>query len=935
MIAARTSAPSPLLRLLAALALCAAGCGDAPTSGAAAGPAPDAATRAAPGAAPGTDTDPPSAASRGGPHVIPADDHAWDWPSLACRTNGDTWLGSVYWKDGADHLALRLQNQAETSQVVVYTSPTRVLGTALAADASGALHLVWSERQDDGWALRTLVFAAPERPGEPGAPGEPTTLLAVPGAHLLWPSLAEDERHALLLTCISLDGQGPAVLALARSAGGAWSAPAEVSTQRDSNWSPSATSTGEGRFAIVWDSAAGGDYDVLLADCVLSPEGVPVITGRHRVTDTPRRESHPSAAFDGTRLYIAYDVAAERWGHEGSVNKLGEALHAGRRIEIVAVQDGTVAPLAVQPLEGGSEVLANNSELPRLAFESTGSLVLLFRVLPLPLEVDDPEDPAFLERADSKGGGVGWRTSTWWEYMTRFDGASWHIGDRHHVGIAGSEGRADAGCALTRLPGGGTAYAAVGDGRSIRQEAPEATTADGGATGSRKEAPRIAESLNWWRPVSRTATSIATGMLRKEARVAEFALLAGTPLSEPRAATSPAAAMPRRTGPDGRSLQLALGDLHRHTDLSRCSSNWDGPFEDALRYAFDVAPLQFLAITDHFEHMTAYDWWRSTSWADAYDAPGRLTSLRAYERSDIRSGHRNIIARGDGPPLVGYSPFFNRDRDSARADTAAEFWALLDDKQVLTIPHTPAGMYPGNPTMLDWSSFQPQFDRLVEIFQSYRGSSEAVDAPRAIPGLVPRRYVLPNLDFGMHFGFIASSDHQTSDGAFAGAWVTELTREGVFDALHARLTFASTVRASLWTEWNGVPMGVSAAAPPGVNTGFVVDVDGFGRELATLELITDGAVTQRRDVHGSSAHERFALSVPATGSRYACVRVTFADGELMWSSPVRLSRQGSQGADGISGAQVLQQRGDVWNLPTPVSPGNPGTPPPTTPAGPR
>jgi hypothetical protein len=241
-------------------------------------------------------------------------------------------------------------------------------------------------------------------------------------------------------------------------------------------------------------------------------------------------------------------------------------------------------------------------------------------------------------------------------------------------------------------------------------------------------------------------------------------------------------------------------------------------------------------------------------------------------------------------------------------------WRAVAGQRTLTIPHTPAGMLPTNPSVFDWSSFDPGHDRLVEVFQSYRGSSEARDAPRAIPDLMPARYVRPNLDLGLHFGLIASSDHQTSDGAFAGAWVGELSRDGVYEALHGRRTFASTVPAALWMEWNGLPMGTSSQQAPGATGSLLVEVDGFGRQLAKLEVISGGGLARERALSGSVARETLSFDAPASGSTYAYVRVTFADGELMWSSPVRLAAGEWDGADGPSGRQVLQRQGDVWQV---------------------
>lgn len=878
--------PRPWLAFAAPLLIAAAsGCGDDGGAGAAATPAH---TREA----------------------SPADLSAFDCPSLASRKVGDTWLACIAWEGGADSIEVRPVRTSlpagspRSAPVRVYKSPTRMLGTALAADGSDRLHLVWSEQVEQGWALRELVFPAGPDGAVLAEPGAPVTLVSEPGRHALQPSLAADADGRLLLTWLVLDPGGMQIMGRVHDERG-WGPAVSISGPGRSSWSQEAAATGPGRFAVVWDGAAGGDYDVYLARVELDAQGAPTVGPRQRVTDSPRFEAHPSIAAHGERLYVAYDVGPERWGHEGSTNRLDEALHASRHIELVGIEGGQVMPLNVTPLFGMNDALVDNCELPRVRCESTGNIVLFFRGLPLPPEFDDPESSMFQDLSKQKPGGAGFRTSIWYSYMTRFDGVSWLVGDRHHIGLPGSPGRADAPCAVSTLPGGGTAYAVVGDGR----ETP-ATAADG----EPMSPVQAADASTWWCPVTRKATQVTAALVKKEASAG--AVLLDRSQARPLAsAPTPRArpALPSRTV-GGAGLQLALGDLHRHTDISRCSANWDGPLGDALRYASDVAPLQFLAITDHFEHMTAYDWWRTVSTMDAFDAPGRLVTLRAYERCDPATGHRNVISGDDGPPLVGYPGQFEPGRDALRADSLEELWQALASQRVLTIPHTPAGMFPANPSVFDWSSFDPAHDRLIEIFQSYRGSSEASDAPRAIPDLKPSRYVRPNLDLGFHFGLIASSDHQTSDGAFAGTWVSELTREGVYDALFARRTFASTVPASLWMEWNGVPMGGSVQQPAGASGTLTVDVDGFGRALGKLEVISDGGVTQQRALTGSVAHETLPFDAPASGTRYAYVRVTFADGEMMWSSPVRLAAGEWDGPDGPSGRQVLERHGDVWQV---------------------
>jgi len=518
----------------------------------------------------------------------PADLSAFDWPSLASRKVGDTWLACIAWEGGADSLEVRpvrtslSAGSPRSAPVRVYKSATRLLGTALAADGADRLHLVWSEQVEQGWALRELVFPAGAEGTVLAEPGAPATLVSEPGRHALQPSLAADADGRLLLTWLVLDPDGMQIMGRVLDERG-WGPAVSISGPGLSSWSQEAAATGPGHFAVVWDSAAGGDYDVYLARVELDAQGAPTVGPRQRVTDSPRFEAHPSIAAHGERLYVAYDVGPEHWGHEGSTNRLDEALHASRHIELVGIEGGQVMPLNVTPLFGMNDALVDNCELPRVRCESTGNVVLFFRGLPLPPEFDDPESSMFQDLSKQKPGGAGFRTSIWYSYIMRYDGVSWLIGDSHHMALPGSPGRADAPCAASTLPGGGTAYAVVGDGR----ETP-ATAADGEPL-SPVEA---ADASTWWCPVTRKATQVTAALVKKEPSAG--AVLLDQSQARPLApAPTPRArpALPSRTV-GGARMQLALGDLHRHTDISRCSSNWDGPLGDALRYASDVAPLQ-------------------------------------------------------------------------------------------------------------------------------------------------------------------------------------------------------------------------------------------------------------------------------------------------------------------------------------------------------
>jgi hypothetical protein len=798
--------------------------------------------------------------------------------------------------DGGERIELSLLTAWGETVVPVHKGAAHLMGTAAGADGPGALHVVWSEQREDRWVLREVVFAPGEEAGSLGPATPATTLFDEPGLRALHPQIATGDDGRLLLVWMTMGAHGSSISARAFTPGSGWSPTVAVSDDAATHWFPAACARDGGRFAVVWDAAVRGDYDILLAELSTDASGALSVDARSRVTDSPRYEAHASVTASGERLYVAYEIGPENWGREGSVNKLTEALHDLRKIEVMAIEDGRVAPLAEPFMKGISKSLKRGCERPQVRVDGSGQLVLGFRGMPLPPEFQDPDSKGFKEYVEQRdGGGVGWRVSIWFTYLSIYDGTNWQYRGKHQGGLENSNGRSDAPFALGPLLKGGTAWAVVGDQR-VRES--------GGQTDDGQEI--FSDNLVWWFPITTNETLVTVGRLGKGETVSALPLGEGRALPAWRdGAGNIAAPLPTRTLADGTELHCALGDLHRHTDLSRCSSNWDGPFTDAVRYGLDVGGLQFMAVTDHFEHMTGYDLWRNVGAMQAYNAPGRMVQMLGYERSDASTGHRNVIAREEPPPVIGYRGKYHPDRDDGVADYLVDLWAAFEGHDVLTIPHTPAGMYESNPIVFDWLTFDPAHDRLVEIFQGYRGASEVVGGPLAVPTHNENRFVRAALNGGMHFGLIASSDHQSSYGAFAGAWIPAVTRGDVYDALHDRLTFASTCRMTLWTEWNGVPMGVSAQADPGPTTGVLLEVEVYEQHrLLLAELIVDGAVVAEQSLSGRRATLTFEapeLVVPASGSRYSYVRVRTVDGELGWSSPTRLSGDGSAGPDGPAG----------------------------------
>ena len=255
-------------------------------------------------------------------------------------------------------------------------------------------------------------------------------------------------------------------------------------------------------------------------------------------------------------------------------------------------------------------------------------------------------------------------------------------------------------------------------------------------------------------------------------------LLESTPLPE----TEPRESLVRAAKP---TANVYFGDLHRHTHLSRCAGAKDGTILDAYRYARGPGALDFIAITDHFQHMKPWSWFCSKRDAIRYHAPGSLVVLSGVERVRAKRGHYNDIYFD--PAEV---PF---DVDTWMRPPAR--FAPAPPEHVISIPHM---MAVDDGTGFNWDEFAEERTRLFEIYQGKRGSYEGRGLPYEADDRVEEEVALARgFERGAHFGLIAASDHASSSTSFAGLYAEELTRESVFNALQNRRCFAATVARPL------------------------------------------------------------------------------------------------------------------------------------------
>jgi hypothetical protein len=205
------------------------------------------------------------------------------------------------------------------------------------------------------------------------------------------------------------------------------------------------------------------------------------------------------------------------------------------------------------------------------------------------------------------------------------------------------------------------------------------------------------------------------------------------------------------------------------------------------------------------------------------------------------------------------------------------------DLPVLTIPHHPgSAMVP-----YDWDYHDPQFQRVVEVFQACRGNYEDDGCFRQYAdGTLPGTFVLDGLRRGHRFGLIASSDHGNG-AAFLGVYAESLDRAALFEGLQARRTFAATTRdVAVEARIGDTFMGGETRADATGTIAFDVRARGYA-DLAGIDVVRGGEVVHRvRPDHG----------LPA-GWRVLPLRLEWGRGEAVvdWSGTLT-----------VTGGRVLQ-----------------------------
>ncbi len=695
------------------------------------------------------------------------------FPALCGGT--DPWAAWLAFDSATgDRLAVQRLAERELPEAARSTPPTGVLvRPTLAGDPQGqhswVLYAARTAPDAAGWQVRAHALT-------PAGLG-PAQVVSADAPHALNQEAVVDSGGRVhVVHQEQRDGQFQIVYRT-RSPGPAesarWSAPTLVSTAQESAWDPCLV-LDQHSVTVFWSSYRGGRFRLfwrrLVADQWSEVGEVPTLPTRHAM--------HPHCIADPSGVvWLTYDSLSIPDEASSGLTRFqrAEAVSSSSahdpipgfelscQIDVVAFRDGEFSsPRSEQPLTERSAAC-----YPKVAVDELGRLWLAYRSM---------------------------RQLPFGEYVA-------HAAVRVHQGTDWSAPRllpaSDGTCAeiaLVAAPeSNGVRLLYHSDNHAARHLAMLRSAEP--AAGEETEEQRRREHLRL-PSTERVAAGGHVGAGRVTVAALSTTLAAVRPhlVIRNAAESDPWSHQPRRTdarpdtaiagesNPENPPGHLYWGDLHRHSNISRCGAGLDIGAEDHYRFAEDLLGLDFWALTDHSEHTSDLNWHYLKKLANAFNRPGTHASLIGFEWTSFKHGHLNVIYAGDdGPIMSSVDPDY---------DDPAKLWSHLAGHQALTIPHHPASwVYPTN-----WSFHDNEFLRLVEIFQACTGSYESDWCHRQYQdALAPGASVTDALRAGHRLGFVGSTDHGNGV-AYVGVYADRLDRAAVLDALADRRCFAATRR---------------------------------------------------------------------------------------------------------------------------------------------
>lgn len=366
-----------------------------------------------------------------------------------------------------------------------------------------------------------------------------------------------------------------------------------------------------------------------------------------------------------------------------------------------------------------------------------------------------------------------------------------------------------------------------------------------------------------------------------------------------------------------------FADLHTHTILSDGKT---GFAEQLFAIGRDQRGMDIVAVTDHAEMgvLQANEWRENLAIARAFDAPGRFVAMVGWEwTGGPATGHRIVLPDSADRihPLSSATP--------AGAPVDSLYRVMRRIGAVTSAHHS------GQATWGRWNPAAPFDAELEPLFEiaSWHGRFEFYGNPFEGRRQIPGHHWRDALALGRPLGASASSDAHflnVADGGVTAVLANRLDRRDVMQALRARRTYATT-GAPIMVDVlaDRVPNTATPSAPTTVGGTLVTDrqvhlsvrVRGTAA-IDRLEIMRDGTPwwalvrTERTSdgngavwaVYDPAAPQRVLFQrsadarattidvqemVPAGQTVRYDVRITQADGEQAWTSPISVTRSAS------------------------------------------
>jgi hypothetical protein len=366
-------------------------------------------------------------------------------------------------------------------------------------------------------------------------------------------------------------------------------------------------------------------------------------------------------------------------------------------------------------------------------------------------------------------------------------------------------------------------------------------------------------------------------------------------------------------------LNIYWGVLHGESD--RIDSS-DG-VEAYLRHMRDERALQFVA-TSYFdsEEETSNDVWKSVIQQVAeFNEDDRFVAILGFQwlGDSGTEGLRQFLYTKDSKPILR--------RKDTKHNSLKKIYKTNNPKDILAMP----SFTMGKTTVYDFKDFNPEYERVAEIYNAW-GSSECTlkegnSCPIQVDGHGKKGInesaegsFIRALNAGCRFGFVAGGNDDR--GPYSELFETEQvqypagitailskdhTRAAFLDALHRRSCYATTgekIIVSLAVAQFGIGSEIESKTRPGLEynrhiTGYAVGT----KPLSEAVLIRNGKEWRFLEIKDNKAEfeiddqellSEIALTPDIEGPAgegllpfaYYYLRVTQVDGHKAWSSPI-------------------------------------------------